>query len=380
MFSRKTSAIIVAVILLGQSLRTDAMITSVFTTGLSQPAKIAQTPLGRFLVTETLGSPNSGRISIIDRDGDQRTLIDGLPSGTGPEGSSGPSGIEMWGRSLFVAIGEGDGASSPNFSSVLQIHFPERVENATNGFTLSMADQAVLANHGLVLLDNGGGDWISIKKLADFPNTAPDSRRSNPFALTLDGTYAYVADGGMNLVWRVRIGSGQFLPFATFPPRPNPLPFGPPFVDAVPAGIRFVNDQLLVALFTGFPFAPGLSEVMRVDTRTGNATPFIRKLSSAIDVLGEKAIRVPPPPKGENTEGIVISRERYYVLEFSTDFLANEQGRLSRFQVSPFPFGQLSRSVVADDLTSPSGMVRDAATGDIFITEIFTGRIVRVRL
>lgn len=88
-----------------------AQTTSVFTTGLSQPAKIILTPTDNLLVTETLGPPNSGRVSIIDRNGNRRTLVDGLPSGISAEGPSGPSGLDMRGRTLFVAIGEGDGNS-----------------------------------------------------------------------------------------------------------------------------------------------------------------------------------------------------------------------------------------------------------------------------
>lgn len=369
--------------------------TSVFTAGLSQPAKIMQTPGGNFLVTETLGPPNSGRVSIIDRNGDRRTLVDGLPSGISTEGPSGPSGLDMRGRSLFVAIGEGDGIlagpipgtqvpnpnpSSPLLSSVLEINFSARVERSTQGFSLSLADQIVLANGGAVTLRNSGRDSITITKLADFPNFVPNPlpffagnvRQSNPFALAASDASVYVADGGMNSVFKVNIASGEWQTLAAFPPRPNPLPFGPPVIEAVPDGIRLVGDQLLVTLLTGFPFVPGLSEVRLVDTRTGEHRTFIGGRSSAIDVLAEGTPAAP----------------QYYVLEFSTNFLADQPGQLLLFQTNILPNapgrllprGSLSGVVIADGLITPSGMVSDAASGDIFITEIFTGRIIRVHL
>lgn len=360
-----------------------AQTTSVFTTGLSQPAKITQTPLGNFLVTETLGPPNSGRISIIDQNGNRRTLIDGLPSGISAEGPSGPTGIEIRGRTLFVAIGEGDGVlpgpvagtqvpnpnpSSPLLSSVLEIHLSAKVERFTQGFSLSLADQNVLANGGTVTLNNGNVDSMRINLLVDFPNSVPNPlpfftpnvRQSNPFALAANEQDLYVADAGMNAVIKVNIASGERQTLMTFPPRPNPLPFGPPFIEAVPDGIRLAGNQLLVTLLTGFPFVPGLSEVKQIDIRTGDSRTIVGGRSSAIDVLPEARQ--------------MSARGQYYVLEFSTNLRTGEPGQL--LLVRP-PF---SPSVIASGLIAPSGMIRDAESGDIFITEIFTGRIIRVHL
>lgn len=377
MFTRKITLIIVAVILCGFVLKTEAQTTSVFTAGLRQPTKIMLTPQGNLLVTETLGPPNSGRVSIVDRGGNRRTLIDGLPSGISPDGPSGPSGLDMRDRTLFVAIGEGDSTvrgpiqgtqlpnpnpSSPLFSSVLAIDFSENIESTTQGFSLSINDQLTLASGGEVTLGNGITNTITVKLLADFPNFVPNPipplptnvRSSNPFALVVGINDIFVADAGLNSVVKVNIASGNWQTLTIFPPRPNPLPFGPPVIDAVPDGIRFVDGRLLVTLLTGFPFVPGLSEVRRVDAQTGVSSTFIGGRSSAIDVLGG-------------------SSRQHYVLEFSTNFLANAPGQLLLFQ-SP----GLAPTVVAGGLISPTGMVRDAVSGDIYITETFTGRIIRV--
>ena len=54
---------------------------STFATGLLAPSKIIQTPRGNFVVSE--GGPevvNNGRVSIVDQQGNRRTLLAGLPS------------------------------------------------------------------------------------------------------------------------------------------------------------------------------------------------------------------------------------------------------------------------------------------------------------
>lgn len=368
--------------------------TSVFFTGLEQPSKIIQTPLDNLAVTETPAAPNSGRISIIDRYGTRRTLIEGLPSAVSAEGPSGPTGLEMRGRTMFVAIGQGDSVlpgpingtqipnpnpTSPLFSSVLIINFSAKVETYGQGFSLSLANQNILANGGTVVLRNGNIDSITIRMLANFPDYKSEPlpffsgnvRHSNPFAIADGGDNLYVADGGMNSVFKVNILSGEWRTLVTFPPRPNPLPFGPPVIEAVPDGIRAEGSQLLVTLLTGFPFVPGLSEVRQVDTRTGANSTFIPGRSSAIDVLRESRQENDTP---QNTRLAPLRQPRHFVLEFSTNFLANEPGQLLAFDSPYYP------EVIARGLISPSGMMQDRQSGDIFITEIFTGRIIRVHM
>src|SRR5215204_6090155 len=52
-----------------------------FATGLLGPCKIIQTPPGNFLVAEGgIELPNNGRVSIVDQQGQRRTLLEGLPS------------------------------------------------------------------------------------------------------------------------------------------------------------------------------------------------------------------------------------------------------------------------------------------------------------
>ncbi len=359
----------------------------VLASGLQRPLGIVQSNQGNLLVSETgTTAPHSGRISIVGLDGNRQTLLAGLPSGINDVGEpSGPAGLFMRGRTLYVLIGIGDtikagpipgtavpnpaGPSSPIFSSILAIHFSANVEKRTDGFTLSPADQQTLAGGETVKLSNGRGDKITIELVANFPDFTPNPlpffagnvRGSNPFDLVAVGNQLYVTDGGMNLVWQVDINSGAFSVLTVFPPIQNPLPFGPPVVEAVPTGIAYSDGQLLVTLFRGFPFPPGASQVVAVDPQTGAQTPFITDLSSAIDVL-------PIRSKGDTD---------YLVLEFSTNFLADppQPGRLLRFET---PGG--SPTVIADCLTSPSSMTYDEKTGTVYVTELAGGRVVGIPL
>src|SRR5438309_9572932 len=140
---------------------------------------------------------------------------------------------------------------------------------------------------------------------------------------------------------------------------PNPLfPFGPPAIDPVPDSIHLFGGQFLVTLLSGFPFPPGVAQVRMVDAHTGNDKPFITGLTSAIDVLPVKT-----PGGGDE----------FLTLEFSTNQLAQAPGRLQLFTSPGGP-----PVVIADCLITPTSMALDPKTGSLFVTEIFTGRIIEV--
>lgn len=355
--------------------------TSVLAAGLRTPTRVIVSPKGNLLVAEAGNGPNTGRISIIDpATGNRRTLVDGLPSGFAPpEGDpSGPSGLEMRGRTLFVVIGAGDGtingpngseipnpdASSQFLSCVLSIRLSPLAEETTQGFTIGAADQDAL---GFKKLADGAGNDLVIELVTNFRNftedPSPDNptgvRASNPFGIALRGSTLYVADASQNLVWEVDSDTGATRRFVTFAPTPNPLPFGPPFIDAVPDNVRLIGKSLLVPFLTGFPFPGGTSEVRKIRLVNGANEPFITDLSSAIDVLPAK-----------NASG----QDQFFTLEFSTDMLANGPGRLMRFDAVGG-----SRVVLVDNLISPTGMAQNPTTGDIFVVETFPGLILRVK-
>ena len=385
------SAVLAAVTVLATAEAGAQCAVAELTSGLRFPLGISLSNQGNLLVSETgtLGVVHSGRISILDRSGNRRTLLDGLPSATNDVNEpAGPAGLFMRGRTLYVAIGIGDtiqavsagsttriatqNPSSPIFSSILAIHFSAAVEKTTMGLSLATTDHQALANGEKVRLSNGEGDRVAIELVANFPDFtsnplptfAANVRGVNPFDLVAIGDQLYVTDGGQNLVWQVDIPTGGFQVLTSFPNIANPLfsatppppSLGGPFVEAVPTGIRELNGQLLVTLFRGFPFPPGTSVVEQIDPATGNHVPIITGLKTATDVL-------PHTDDGETTD--------YFVLQHASGPVLSGPGLLMRLQASGGP-----PILITNCLNRPTSMTRDERSGALFITEILNGRVV----
>jgi hypothetical protein len=357
-------------------------------TDLRAPQGSTLTNQGNLLVAEAgLASPlHTGRISIIEPNGTRRTLIDGLPSAPADVGDpSGPAGLAMRGRNLYVAIGVGDvairtpglppttavqnpnGPSSPLFSSVLLIHFSAAAEKTMNGVTLTPTDHQALANGATLTIGSGGSDTITIRMIANFPNFIPQPllgvagniRVSNPFGLLAEGSSLYVTDGGRNLVWEIDLATGAFEPLPVFANLTNTLfpGLGFPTMEPVPTGIASDDGNLLVTLFGGFPFSPGASRVAQVDPVTGSATPFITGLKSPIGIL---AFRV----QGETS---------YLVLQHaSAGPFFGSPGQVVRYDDPAAP-----PRLVTNCLTRPTSMTLNEKTGTLYVTE-FGGRLVRI--
>ncbi len=377
------AALIIPLFLTGVEAR--AQSSSVVATGLQAPSRVLCTSRGNILVAESGLGPNAGRVSIVDAAGVRRTLIDGLPAGIAPPDNapSGPSGLALRGRTLYVTIGGGDATvagtapgsavpnlnpSSPILSSVLAVKLGARVERATAGFTLTAADHAALKNGETLKLKNSSKDKITVRLVADFPDYVaeprpdqPDNvRLSNPFGIAFDRDRLYVVDASLNRLVKVDARTGEVVVLTTFGPLANPLPFGPPTIDFVPDSVRLSRGSLLVTNLTGFPFPRGAAGVRRVDPTTGAEEPLVGGLSSAIDIVAVDG------QGGAST---------LYVLEFSADMLATPAapGRLLRFD-SP----TAEPTVISSELVTPTGLDRDPQTGDLFLTEFFTGRVIRI--
>lgn len=381
-----------------------AQSTSVFATGLKAPTRIVLTGKGNLLVAESGAGVNTGRLSLIDRKtGAHRTILDGLPSGANLEGgTSGPSGLVLRGDTLYMTIGQGDaviagpapGTEKPNpnsssrlFSSVLSVRASAGVETSDAPFrTLTAADHFDIRDLGEMVLTNADGETLTIRLIYDFPDHVPNARPdfpdnvrvSNPFGVAVSGGVLYVNDASHNLVKRIAVASGQADTLTTFAPiaRPSPVtPPGGPFVEAVPDSVRIFNDRLYVTLLTGFPFQSGLSEIRELDIISGDGGTFVGNLTSAIDVL--------PVETG--------AADKFFVLEFSTNLLASQPGRLRIYEpeindkvksVAQAAGDEVANNsvpqLIASPLISPTGMARDPRNGDLFITSIFTGMVVRV--
>ncbi len=362
-----------------------AQTSSVMVTGLQLPYKLALTPQGNLLVTEAGGAPNTGRISLVQKSGTRTTLIEGLPSGpSNPELTPiGPTGIAIRQRTIYVAIGEGDGVrngstpgslvlnpagvSSPLFASVLRIQLDDNVDRILSPFTLTKQQQQALADGKEVVLSNADKDKAVVDVLADYPTVTPDAatvyRHCDPFALALDPNRAdrlYLVDAGQNALLQINIATGHSEVLTRFAPIPNPTKVGPPMMDAVPTAAVVLRGQVIVTLLSGFPFVPGAASAQSYDLATGKVTPWIVNLNSAIDI-GMRRL-----PAGVT---------QYFVLGFSSNMGATPPGQ-GQLWLYDSPQGR----VILHDLVTPTGMVIDQSSGDIYIAEMGPGQIRRVRL
>jgi hypothetical protein len=351
-----------------------AQTPTVIGTGLKAPIKLTLSDSGNLLVTEAGDGINAGRISRVSRCGGTLPLISGLPSAPAPNREiSGPSGIEVRDRTVYVAIGTGNGVivgptpgteapnpapSSPIFTSILQIDFGVDIDELSSGFTLTQANQTTLKSGGTVTLTNAQGVTATVRLLIDYPDftTNPTTRASNPFALALQGNQLFLADASQNTITRIDITTGASTLVTTIPQIENPLtPMGPPRIDPVPTGIRFVNGRLLVTTLTGFPFPAGRSIVLSIDPVTGQTETVLTGLTNGIDLI-----------QAQRRDGST----EILTLEYSTNFLSNAPGRIQSFaSFSSAP------TVVATTIATPTGFARDPLSGDIFVASRASGQI-----
>jgi hypothetical protein len=353
-----------------------------YLSGLRGPMKLVAMDDGNILVAEAGTGANTGRISIIDRDRRRFTIVDGLPSARFNGDPTGPSGVLLVGRRLFITIGGGDvslpgpvqgseipnpSPTSPLFSSILLVEFSDAATGLPLGFWLPPESHQRLAAGEGVYLTNVDGQTARISRFVDFPDyiaePRPDVpnniRPSNPFGLVGHAFRLDVNDASRNLVFSVDVATAQPRVLLHFPPVPNAAtPMGPPVVDAVPATIRGYGDWLLVSYLTGFPFAAGNASVQLVDRHDGTARPLITGLQTAIDLL--------PITRGAGL---------FYVLEFSRQVTAGAPGRLLRIDA-------LDRAplVLADTLDAPTSLAIDPVTRDVLVTEQRRNRIIRVQV
>ncbi len=356
-----------------------------FVAGLHLPSKIAFTRHGNLVVAEAgTETNNTGRISLIDRaTATRRTLIDGLPSGIShaeePGSPSGPSGVAVQERTVYVTIGSGDVVSpgpapgteqanatvaSPILVSLLSLESSVALDVVHGGFTLSASDHATLKSGEAVTLHNDAGEELVVRLVADFPDFTPEPRpdfqanvrAGNPFGVVAQGQTLYVVDASQNLVRRVDANTGATTTLSTIGKVANPLPIGAPVIDPVPDSIHLRGDELVVTTLTGFPFPAGSASVLRIDRGNGNAQTLIGGLTSAIDTA----------PLGAGANDPLV------VLEFSTNMLQGAAGRVRLVT----PSG--TSTTIAEGLPTPTSMAVDPTTREIFITHIFPGFITRI--
>jgi hypothetical protein len=379
----RLSFVLAAVALAVASPASSRQVVQDHVTGLRAPAKLLALPGGELLVAEAGSGGNTGRISHIDRDARRFTVIDGLPSALflGRD-ASGPSGLALGVRRLYVTIGGGDttiaGAgpgseipnpqvSSPLFSSVLLLEFPDAAGAFSTGFALQRGQHDDLAADRAVYLRNVDGEVVRVSRLVDVPSYTAEPRPDEPRHVRTSNLYGVVggdsglaiADASNNVIWTLALAPGGPLTrVAAFGNVANTLfpTLGPPTSEAVPASIRVAGDDFVVSFLTGFPFGPGAASLARITRATGAVTTIATGLQTAVDVL---------PVSGTS--------DQFYVVEYSRSFLTGGPGRLLRVDAT-----RGTRLVLAENLRTPTNVASDTLTGDLFITDNSGGRILRV--
>lgn len=357
--------------------------TAPFVTGLQTPTKAIFTHAGNLVIAESgIAAPNTGRVSIVDRTtGERRSLLTGLPSAVDIEGApSGPSALALHGSTLYILIGAGNAVaagplpgtevpnpnpSSPILSSILEVRGSRSLDLTLGGFNLTPADHTTLRNGQTIALQNIIGERLEVRLLVDFPNyvDAPrgdfqfNVRASNPFGIVATGQTLFVVDASQDLVRRVDAQSGAYGTHTTFARIANATPVGPPLIDAVPDSIRIQGNDLLVTLLTGFPFPAGASEVRRVSMTGVQNERAAGGFTTAIDSY----------PFGGAGDPMLV-------LEFSTNMLQEAPGRLSLVRANG------DRTVLAEGLITPTNLVVDPRSGEVFVVNIFPGTITRLAL
>jgi hypothetical protein len=354
--------------------------TTVLVSGLNSPMKLAMTPGGNLVVSEATVQLNTGRVSIVSRAGERRSLLEGLPSGPAYPGNAplGPAALVLDGRTLYVGIQEGDaliagptpgshplpnpnGPASPIFSSVLRAVFSADLDRIITGFNLSLDDHYTLADGGQLMLTNVDGQTATVDLVADFPDVPLDKREVyghvTPYGMALDARkeFLYVADAGQNRITRINLNTGRWQTVVRFPRLRLP---GDTLTDPVPTSVRVYGDELLVAFLSGNPFVPDVAMVETVNPTTGEVRPFIVGLRTATDII----FRDRPS-----------ARAQFFVTELRS-FLIGQMGtgRLIQYDTA-------GGKVIADQLAGPTGMVQDPVTGEIFVAEFGGNRISQIK-
>ncbi|MGB5051013.1 MAG: ScyD/ScyE family protein, partial [Caldilineaceae bacterium] len=304
--------------------------------GLFGPIGLAFDPAGNLLVAEegTGGRDNSAGISLITADGQRGRLIGGLPS-TRDAGDL--AGVPL------VAL-------SPDSSQLYVGNFGQ--------------------GH-LWVLDLTPEQQIDGFALPDLPLTPDDLRPAmerlnnvmlvNPFDLRFDDDgRPVVADASANGL-AVETSDGRTRFFHRFTALPNPVSPADP-IDPVPTGIeKLGSDEFLVTLTGGCPYPAGGGQLVAVDWARNQRT-LIDGLHMPIDIA-------------RGPDGTLWLLEFAHFTPGASCFTGAgyqpETGRLSRV------LADWTLQPVLTDLSFP-GAVLPAPDGSLYISEVLTGRILRV--
>jgi hypothetical protein len=311
--------------------------------GLMHPAGICKDLNGHLLVAEAGTGNNDGRISMVDSTGIINTVVYGLPSSidTSTGEVSGPWRTIMMEDSMIMVIVGGGPDTLGGVDSVAGSILIYDMTGFTAGTdSMTVTDAVKILNIQKWVLNNGFTD-------------------SNIFSALWDSSSGnlYVVDAGANAVLRVD-SAATISVVDTFPGIANPSGGIPPMIDYVPTDI--VADsagQLYVCNLSGFPFMPGLSQIVMVDTAGFNHMSQVTGLSQAVDME-------------------MAADSGIYVLQFGTyDTTTFTPMANTASIVHATMSGMID--TVATGFGPSAGMTADWSNG-FYVTELITGTVLHI--
>ncbi len=288
---------------------------------------------GNLWVTEYGQANDDGVITIIAPDGTKTIFMTGLPSALNPltgEIAGAFRTYQMPNNKVLIVVGEGP---HPMGEALLVVD----KSNFTPGTPLTLND---------VELSMKLGDHVHDQGLL----------QSDPYNITWAANGdILVADAGANQILKVAEGTGTVSTVASLPPIPNPLPFGPPMMDAVPTDIVPKPDGsgYYVCQLTGFPFIDSVSTIFNLDN-SGNLTPWQTGFTLLTDMGYD--------PKDGNL--CVLQFSRFGPVDTTLSFFPGA-GRVIKL----WPDG--SREVIAGNFIGFSPSFTFDAAGDLYVTDLF---------
>ncbi len=288
---------------------------------------------GNLWVTEYGQANDDGVITIIAPDGTKTVFMTGLPSALNPltgEVAGAFRTYQMPNNKVLIVVGEGPHAMGESLLVVDKSNFTPGTPLTLNDVELSMKLGDHVHDQGLLQSDPYNITWAANGDIL-------------------------VADAGANLILKVEATTGTVSTVAALPPIPNPLPFGPPVMDAVPTDIvpKADGSGYYVCQLTGFPFVDSVSTIFNLDN-SGNLTPWQTGFTLITDMGYD--------PKDGNL--CVLQFSRFGALDTTLTFFPGA-GRVIKL----WPDG--SREVIAENFIGFAPSFTFDAAGDLYVTDLF---------
>jgi len=183
---------------------------------------------------------------------------------------------------------------------------------------------------------------------------------SNPYSIALDkkGNW-YVTDAGSNMVIQITKKRKHSV-FAKFPQLENPLPFGPPMIDAVPTKIvPGSRGNFFIATLTGFPFPDTTARIYKLD-RLGRLTTHASGLSRLTDIHYD------------------VSSQEIHALEFGQFSLQPSPGwQPNTAKISKVSKDGKTITTVVEKLSRSGGITIDK-WGSLYLTDLDNGKLLKM--